>query len=254
MPHRVVGTALRVCAVGLVLIASAPRHAHAQGQIAIGQSMMSQLTAGSAVNNENRRYALWSFSGAAGQYVQIDMTSTELDSYLILQDQNGQQLAYNDDGGSGLNSRITFTLPYSGMYRILAMSYRTSGVTYGSYTLSLMGQGGVMAQPMPMQMGMAQIAIGQSMMSQLTASNPVDGANRRYQLWTFFGNAGQSIQIDMTSTELDSWLALQDQNGQQLATNDDGGGSLNSPTPGRSASRRRRTGPAVSSSGTTRCR
>jgi hypothetical protein len=226
MSHRVVGTALRVCVVGLALAISVPRYAHAQGQIAIGQTMQSQLTAGSPVNSDGRRYALWTFRGNAGQYVTIDMQSTTIDSYLILQDQNGTELQRNDDGGGSLNSRIQYTLPYSGTYRMMAMSYRTSGVMFGTYTLSVTGAG-MVAQPMG-QMTSGQIAIGQVMTSQLTAGSPVNNENRRYALWTFFGNAGQTVQIDMTSGELDSYLALQDQNGNELQLNDDGGGSLNS--------------------------
>jgi hypothetical protein len=226
MSHRVVGTALRVCVVGLALAISMPRYAHAQGQIAIGQTMQSQLTAGSPVNSDGRRYALWTFRGNAGQYVTIDMQSTDIDSYLILQDQNGNELQHNDDFNSSLNSRIQYTLPYSGMYRLMTMSYRTSGVMFGSFTVSVNGAGNV-AQPIG-QMTSGQIAIGQVMTSQLTGASPVNNENRRYALWTFFGNAGQTVQLDMTSGELDSYLALQDQNGNELQRNDDFGGSLNS--------------------------
>jgi len=226
MSHRVVGTALRVCVVGLALAISVPRYARAQGQIAIGQTMQSQLTAGSPVNSDGRRYALWTFMGNAGQYLTIDMQSSTIDSYLILQDQNGNELQRNDDGGGSLNSRIQYSLPYSGMYRLMAMSYRTSGVMFGTYTLSVNGAG-MVAQPMG-QMASGQIAIGQMMQSQLTAGSPVNSDSRRYALWTFFGNAGQTVQIDMSSSELDSYLALQDQNGNELQLNDDGGGSLNS--------------------------
>ena len=227
MSHRVVGTALRVCVVGLALAIGVPRYAHAQGQIAIGQTMQSQLTAGSPVNSDGRRYALWTFRGNAGQYVTIDMQSTDLDSYLILQDQNGNELQRNDDFASGgLNSRIQYTLPYSGMYRVMTMSYRTSGVMFGSYTVSVTGSG-MVAQPMG-QVTSGQIAIGQMMQSQLTAGSPVNSDGRRYALWTFMGSAGQYVTIDMQSTDIDSYLMLQDQNGNQLQLNDDGGGALNS--------------------------
>ena len=224
MSHRIVGNAARVSLVALALVASVTPRARAQGQIAIGQAMTSQLTAASPVNSDGKRYALWTFIGTAGQYIQVDMQSSEIDSYLILQDQNGNQLQFNDDGGGGLNSRINYTLPYSGVYRIMAMSFRTSGVMFGNYTLSVSSAGMAM-QPTAMQA--AQIAIGQSMMSQLTAASPVNNEGRRYAMWSFNGTAGQPLQIDMVSTELDSYLILQDQMGNELQRNDDGGGSLN---------------------------
>lgn len=224
MSHRIVGNAARVSLVALALVASVTPRARAQGQIAIGQAMTSQLTAASPVNSDGKRYALWTFMGTAGQYIQVDMQSSEIDSYLILQDQNGNQLQFNDDGGGGLNSRINYTLPYSGIYRVMAMSFRTSGVMFGNYTLSVSSAGMAM-QPTAMQA--AQIAIGQSMMSQLTAASPVNNEGRRYAMWSFNGAAGQPLQIDMVSTELDSYLILQDQMGNELQRNDDGGGSLN---------------------------
>lgn len=121
----------------------------AQGLIAIGQTVSGELTAASATYGDGRRYALWTFLGSAGQRVEIDMTSTELDSYLILQDQDARQLASNDDGGGDNNSHISITVPYTGMYRILAMSFRTSGVVFGKYTLSMTGTAGAHAMPMP---------------------------------------------------------------------------------------------------------
>jgi len=225
MSHRIVGNAARVSLVALALVAGIAPRSRAQGQIAIGQAMSSQLTAASPVNSDGKRYALWTFMGTAGQYIQIDMQSSELDSYLILQDQNGTQLQFNDDGGGGLNARINYTLPYSGVYRIMAMSFRTSGVIFGNYTLSV-SSAGMATQPMAVTA--AQIAIGQSMMSQLTAASPVNSEGRRYAVWTFSGSAGQAVQIDMVSTELDSYLILQDQMGNELQRNDDGGGGLNS--------------------------
>jgi hypothetical protein len=225
MSHRIVGNAVQVSLVAAALLVGAAPQVRAQGQIAIGQAISGQLTAASPVNSDGRRYALWTFMGSAGQYVQIDMQSADIDCYLILQDQNGNQLQFNDDGGGGLNSRITYTLPYSGVFRLMAMSFRTSGVMFGTYTLSVSSTGMAMQ---PMAMTTSQIAVGQSMMSQLTAASPVNNEGRRYAMWTFSASAGQAIQIDMVSNELDSYLILQDQMGTELTRNDDGGGGLNS--------------------------
>jgi hypothetical protein len=228
MSHRIVGNAVRVSLVAAALLAGATPRVHAQGQLAIGQAISSQLTAASPVNSDGRRYALWTFMGQTGQYVQIDMQSGDIDSYLILQDQNGNQLQYNDDGGGGLNARITYTLPYSGVYRVMAMSFRTSGVIFGTYTLSISSAGMMTPQVTQMAMTPSPIAIGQSMMGQLTQASPVNSEGRRYALWMFSGVAGQAVQVDMTSNELDSYLILQDEMGNELARNDDGGGGLNS--------------------------
>ena len=225
MSHRVVGTALRVCVVGLALAISMPRYAHAQGQIAIGQTMQSQLTAGSPVNNDNRRYGLWTFFGNAGQTVQIDMTSGELDSYLALQDQNGNELQLNDDGGGSLNSRITQTLPYTGTYRIMAMSLRTSGVIFGTYTLSVTGAG-MVAQPMIQPMANASGVVGQIGLNQQLQGvlGPMDARwdGKPFQAYQFQCAAGQTFQMDILSS-WDNYALVFDPMGNVVASDDDGG-------------------------------
>lgn len=136
-------------AAALVLVASAPRPVLAQRPIAVGQTMTSQVTPSSAVNAEGRRYALWTFAGAAGQSVRVDMASREIDSYLVLQDPNGTELSRDDHGGGYPNSQITQTLPVSGTYRILAVSFQTRGIMFGTYTLSVNAAGMAAAPKTP---------------------------------------------------------------------------------------------------------
>jgi serine protease Do len=65
----------------------------------------------------------------------ITLNSTsELDPFLRVLDANGNEVATDDDGGGGLNSRINRFFP-AGTYRIEATSFG-DGET-GSYVLSL---------------------------------------------------------------------------------------------------------------------
>lgn len=89
---------------------------------------------------------LWSFSGTAGQTIQIEMQGVVnqdalLDTYLYLLRADGVWLADNDDYGSslpplplGTDSRIVFTLPQDGVYIIVAAGFSSSS---GSYQLRL---------------------------------------------------------------------------------------------------------------------
>ena len=45
-----------------------------------------------------------------------------MNTYLRLEDAAGNQLRQDDDGGSGLNSRIRFQAPRTGNYRVIATS------------------------------------------------------------------------------------------------------------------------------------
>jgi hypothetical protein len=57
---------------------------------------------------------------AAGKRYKIDLMSKVLDSYLRVENSTGQQLATNDDGGEGLNSRLIFAPIQAGEYRVIA--------------------------------------------------------------------------------------------------------------------------------------
>ncbi|MAX72338.1 MAG: peptidase [Nioella sp.] len=77
---------------------------------------------------------------SAGQSYEIDLSGTggagELnDPYLRLYNASGMQIASNDDGGGGLDSRLTFTPATSGTYYISARAWNDSGT--GSYQVAV---------------------------------------------------------------------------------------------------------------------
>lgn len=74
------------------------------------------------------------FRMTAGKSYTIDMTSSQFDPYLRLEDAKGAQLAQDDDGGDFTNARIFFTAPRTEEYRIIATSF-SSGT--GKYTLTV---------------------------------------------------------------------------------------------------------------------
>lgn len=70
-----------------------------------------------------------------GQTYVIDLMSKEFDTYLRVEDADGKELAQDDDGGEGLNSRLRFVAPYTGTIRIIATTF--AGGSTGSFTLSV---------------------------------------------------------------------------------------------------------------------
>lgn len=78
---------------------------------------------------------VYAFSGTQGDQIVITMSSTAFDSFLILKKSNGDQVAFDDNSGGGLNARLTATLAETGTYYILATPFQP-GVT-GAYTLTL---------------------------------------------------------------------------------------------------------------------
>lgn len=67
------------------------------------------------------------FEGQAGQVVTITLDSEDFDPVLSLQTSTGEQIAFNDDFGGSLNSRIVAELPADGIYRVVARSYSGNG-------------------------------------------------------------------------------------------------------------------------------
>jgi hypothetical protein len=210
-------------AAGCSLAVSA--RASAQMQLAVGQSVQGTLTVSDLTWGDNARYDLYTFYGQAGQTVTITMTSPQFDTYLILQDQNGNQIAYNDDGGGGTNSLIQQALGYTGMYRIIAKAYRAD--LFGNYVLSLAGTAPVaMGQPQPMPMAsptgvMGQIGANQQVSGNLTTMDARwDG--KPIQSWGFQCTAGQAFQMDILSS-WDNYAIVFDPFGNAVARDDDGG-------------------------------
>jgi hypothetical protein len=85
--------------------------------------------------NANVKKITYQVKLVEGKTYQLDMTSKDLDAYLILLDAMGKELARDDDGGEGLNSRIVFRAEKSGTYQIVATSFQESGA--GPFALSI---------------------------------------------------------------------------------------------------------------------
>src|ERR1700733_11860303 len=79
----------------------------------------------------------------AGKAYQIDMVSTELDSYLRLLDPKGNQLAEDDDSGGNLNARIIFNCNQTGDYKIVCTTVGASNG--GNYVLTVKATGNYQA-------------------------------------------------------------------------------------------------------------
>src|SRR5689334_7950006 len=71
--------------------------------------------------------------------------------------------------------------------------------------------------------------VGQPLAGQLAANDPLDPRlNRPSKVYSLKLQAGKAYQIGMVSAELDYFLRLEDARGAELASDDDGGGNLNS--------------------------
>jgi uncharacterized protein YkwD len=110
----------------LLLVAQAPPLTY-QGTLQEGDRILSF---------DGSLFDAYEFEGQRGQVINIEMHSSDFDTYLILIGPDGEWLAQNDDITSqNFNSAIALILPETGVYRILANAYNSRG--RGNYTLTI---------------------------------------------------------------------------------------------------------------------
>ncbi len=163
---------------------------------------------------DNSFFDLYIFEGRAGEQVQIDMSSREINPYLILLDANGKEIAQDNDSGSTANSRIVATLPADGIYLLMANTYKAGQI--GSYrlraevTAASIGNSSSQNNFILQQEGI--LSPGDSVL-------PTDGS--LFKAYRFEGRAGQSVTIDLASPDFDTFLAVLDPEGRMIGENDD---------------------------------
>lgn len=128
------------CLIGLfalLILALVPSLALAQddgGAIAYGDTVTGNIT-------DDAPEVTFTFEGQAGDVITIAMEAVEsnLDSYLILRDAAGEQLAFNDDTSGTLNSLIgPYIVPEDGTYTVTATRCcGGSGNSTGAFELTL---------------------------------------------------------------------------------------------------------------------
>jgi len=153
---------------------------------------------------------LFSLSLTDTTSVLLDLTSTEFDASLEIQDTLGNTVESDDDGGPGTDARINRSLP-PGDYAIIATSFE--GTETGSYTLTAV-------DPCLQTTGIQPVDTVSGSLSDTDCSLPSGNAADLYVLTL---TAPLSMQIDLKSTELDPFLELRDAAGALLVSDDDGG-------------------------------
>jgi hypothetical protein len=160
---------------------------------------------------------LYAFSGAAGDVVNVSMTgaSGNLDTFVLVLDGDGREMARNDDRTpEDRNAAITgLRLPADGRYIVVASRYyQRFGDTSGDFLLLLtLGEPGDPQPPTTMPIPYEGLETG-------TISSTSYEA-----IYTFAGTEGDliTIQGSATSGNLDPSITLTDSFGNIIARNDD---------------------------------
>jgi hypothetical protein len=173
----------------------------------------------------------WRFTGRAGETITLDMRSSEFDSFLTLYAIDGRgaatRVAQNDNGGGGLNSRLTFRIPADGEYVVRAE--RRYPARSGSYTLVL--RGGLASRLGMRSAGDRLLSANSAVNGELDASDPKMHDGTPYELWEYVGRAGETVAITLRSDDFDAFLSIGTVNNgvfTAIESADDGAGGTHS--------------------------
>ena len=192
-----------------------------KADLALGQFKDGALDSADVVSTEGPYADRLTFDATAGQRLRIEMTSSDIDSYLHLLGPDGSAITTNDDA-MGRDAAITFKAGAAGRYTVVATSYGTEKHV-GAYRVALSEVAGTFPNP-----GVAgTIELGQSPEGVLELGDSVHEGGPFRDVFTFRPAAAGSVAINLTSTQFDPYLILQDSAGTEIATDDDSGDGTN---------------------------
>ncbi len=178
------------------------------------------LTSSDVTFSDGEYYDSYTFEGQPGQSVQIDLNSDDFDTYLVLEGPDGQRES-NDDADSTAHSQIVTQLSQLGTYTVHVTSY--GGGETGDYVVSISqgsgGGGGQVASNDSVGLG-----LGQSTGGSLDAADTRSEDGKYQDVYSFEGNAGGTLSVDLSSGEFDTYLTIVAPSGQTFE-NDDFDGS-----------------------------
>lgn len=235
--------------LGLTMLGAAA--APAQTRIEAGETVSGSLTSRDSRLASGSRYDLWVYSGTRGERIVVTARSIQFDPYLVVQRYPGGSeplLARDDDGGGGTDARVELTLPETDDYLIVVTSAQRGEA--GAYRLGVTSnrraalasapaataRGGAGDKPSPSAKrapppAARALVPGRTVAGELRSDvrGPVGTSEGD---WTFSGRAGETITLDMRSSEFDSFLTLYSIDRRRAATrvaqDDNSGGGLNS--------------------------
>jgi hypothetical protein len=159
----------------------------------------------------------WVFQGSVGDVVTLGARSADFDTVLDIYGPDLHRLAWDNDSLGKDNSLISgLTLPDSGGYTAVVRGL--FGETGGTYEI-----GTAMGTEIP-----GWEAFGPATAADLFYGDTVSGdlMSAAGEQWVFSANAGDSIDISLTSDDFDPFLALFSPEGEYLTCDDDGGVDL----------------------------
>jgi hypothetical protein len=172
-------------------------------------------------NSNGQEVDIYQITVEESREVTIDLNSPDFDTWIDLYDSDCNRIAFNDDGGAGLNSLLLQNLN-AGTYFIGVSSFG-AGVA-GTYFLSTSCREAVELCGGDCEVALMSCGIPEEGIFPMTECRRTSG--QMLDLYSIVV-AGGEVTIDLTG-DYDTYMQLYDENCQLIAQDDDGGDGLNS--------------------------
>ena len=200
-----VGLAAALLAAGAWAQERAPR------VLAVGQAVDGELTPNDAQRRSGKYEDVFVVRGQRGGRIDLRLSSSDFDPYLIVTGPAGYTLANDDESSDNLGSRLILEFPADGDYRVAVTSFRSAET--GSYRL----QAGTptadarVSRPEPA----TPIALGATISGRLAEGDNRLASGEYSDRYRFLGRRGQRIRAELSSGKIDTYLMLRRPDGSQ---------------------------------------
>lgn len=189
------------CLAALAALVAQP----AIAQVSVDQS--GKLEAGDEQIASGEYVDEYLIEGRAGDLLEVRVYSDDFDTYLMVSGPGGAKFENDDANSSTVNSRILERLPESGSYRIAVTSYEP-GET-GAYTM----HAETSARP-------ANGNLTSREQGELGTGDGRLASGEYTDTFTFEGEAGDLVELDLNSDDFDAYLLLRGPQGANFDNDD----------------------------------
>lgn len=195
-------------------IQSNSNNAQTPQYLSIGQSLIGTLRNTDSILQSGEYYDEYNIELNTGQTITVDLTSDEIDTYLIIFDPEGDQVDNDDyDPDISTNSRLVYHPSVSGTYDITVTSYDVGEI--GEYSL-VISEGEIETAELDIALN-AEYTInpGERLRETLDQNDNTLPSGEFYDTFAFTANEGDRLIIDMISEDFDTYLILHYPDGLQ---------------------------------------
>jgi hypothetical protein len=229
------------CASALLLLGAGPSGAAPSTSarvtpMTIGQTVSGALEEDDPATSRGHRIDSFTFSGTAGETLEVSLSSAQFDTHLRVTSPGGQSELNGDAAVGVTDSRLVMTLSESGVHTIDVTSALADAT--GSYELRVRRvqreESGPTAMPLgarptqtapPGLPAATTIQIGQSIQGMLEASDSTSSTGQHEDHYLFAGTTGQQVTLTLESSQTDPFLRVISPSGRTVEDDDSGGGT-----------------------------